>query len=103
MSSTLLTVGGLRLTVSPFLLVPDWGGSRAHHRTGSLARCAVGSVQSCRDRGNRMTKASWIVVVAAVILSNFAGAAEWPQFRGPNSSGIGDGKPPVEFDPRQNV
>jgi outer membrane protein assembly factor BamB len=32
-----------------------------------------------------------------------AGAAEWPQFRGPNSSGIGDGKPPVEFGPNQNV
>lgn len=50
-----------------------------------------------------MTRAFWIVMAAAVILSNFAGAAEWPQFRGPNSSGIGDGKPPVEFGPSQNV
>jgi outer membrane protein assembly factor BamB len=32
-----------------------------------------------------------------------AGAADWPQFRGPNASGIGDGKPPVEFGPSQNL
>jgi len=50
-----------------------------------------------------MTRASWITLLAAVVLSSFAGAAEWPQFRGPNSSGIGDGKPPVEFGPSQNV
>src|SRR6266446_1429731 len=50
-----------------------------------------------------MTKSAWIVVIATVALSSFAGAAEWPQFRGPNSSGIGDGKPPVEFGPSQNV
>ena len=50
-----------------------------------------------------MTRASWIIVVATVVLSSFAGAAEWPQFRGSNSSGIGDGKPPVEFGPSQNV
>src|SRR5260221_1571169 len=50
-----------------------------------------------------MTRGSWIIVAATVVLSNFASAAEWPQFRGPNSSGIGDGKPPVEFGPSQNV
>src|SRR5258707_7885254 len=50
-----------------------------------------------------MTRAFWIVMIATVVLSNFAAAAEWPQFRGPNSSGIGDGKPPVEFGPGQNV
>jgi outer membrane protein assembly factor BamB len=50
-----------------------------------------------------MTPASWILVVSTVVLSSFAGAMEWPQFRGPNSSGIGDGKPPVEFGPNQNV
>ena len=49
-----------------------------------------------------MTRA-WITLLAIVVLSSFAGAAEWPQFRGPNSSGIGDGKPPVEFGPSQNV
>src|ERR1041385_3329532 len=49
-----------------------------------------------------MTRASWIMVVATVVLSSLA-AAEWPQFRGPNSSGIGNGKPPVEFGPSQNV
>ena len=50
-----------------------------------------------------MTRAFWIVVAATVIPANLAGAAEWPQFRGPNSSGIGDGKPPIEFGPSQNV
>ena len=50
-----------------------------------------------------MTRSIWIIVVATVVLASFAGAAEWPQFRGPNSSGIGDGKPPIEFGPSQNV
>jgi len=50
-----------------------------------------------------MTRAFWIMAVPTVVLSSIAGAAEWPQFRGPNSSGIGDGKPPVEFGPSQNV
>jgi hypothetical protein len=50
-----------------------------------------------------MTRASWIIVIATFVPSSFAGAAEWPQFRGPNSSGIGNGKPPVEFGPSQNV
>jgi outer membrane protein assembly factor BamB len=50
-----------------------------------------------------MTPASRIILVATFVLTGFAGAAEWPQFRGPNSSGIGDGKPPVEFGPSQNV
>ena len=27
----------------------------------------------------------------------------WPQFRGPNSSGLGKGKPPIHFDPYKNV
>src|ERR1700688_5281060 len=46
---------------------------------------------------------AWIIRVATVVLSSFAGAAEWPQFRGPNSSGIGDGKSSVAFGPSQNV
>src|ERR1700704_1877551 len=50
-----------------------------------------------------MTRAFWITLVATIVLSSFAGAADWPQFRGPNSSGIGDGKPPVEFGPSRNV
>src|SRR5258708_7710057 len=50
-----------------------------------------------------MARASWIMMVATAVLAGFAGAAEWPQFRGPNSSGIGDGKPPVEFGPGQNI
>jgi outer membrane protein assembly factor BamB len=50
-----------------------------------------------------MRRASWITVAATVALSSVAGAADWPQFRGPNASGIGDGTPPVEFGPSQNV
>ena len=50
-----------------------------------------------------MTRASWITVAATVVLSSGAGAADWPQFRGLNSSGIGDGTTPVEFGPSQNV
>src|SRR5579864_5350342 len=50
-----------------------------------------------------MTRVPWMILTATVVLSSFAGAADWPQFRGPNSSGIGDGKPPVEFGPSQDV
>ena len=47
--------------------------------------------------------------MAFVLLSSFAVFAQqvskewWPQFRGPNSSGIGGGRPPVHFDPNKNV
>src|SRR5262245_17650534 len=56
-----------------------------------------------------MTRTSSIALLATVILSSFTGAAEtlgeasWPQFRGANSSGLGEGKPPVNFGPDQNV
>jgi len=56
-----------------------------------------------------MTRTSWITLLAVVVLSKFAVVAQesgkvwWPQFRGPNSSGLGGGKPPVEFGPDKNV
>ena len=50
-----------------------------------------------------ITQVSRIIVVAVVLMSHSASTADWPQFRGPNSSGIGDGKPPVEFGPSQGV
>jgi outer membrane protein assembly factor BamB len=58
-----------------------------------------------------MRRVSWIALLATVVLSSFTftGAAQqggkvwWPQFRGPNSSGLGEGKPPVNFGPDQNV
>jgi outer membrane protein assembly factor BamB len=56
-----------------------------------------------------MTRASLIILLATVVLSNSVGATQnsgkawWPQFRGPNSSGIGEGKPPVNFGPNQSV
>ncbi len=56
-----------------------------------------------------MTRASCITLLATVALWSFPGAAAkegkvwWPQFRGPHSSGLGEGKPPVHFGPNQNV
>src|SRR5215813_15475128 len=58
-----------------------------------------------------MKRLSWITLLAAVVLLSFTftgaaqqgGKAWWPQFRGPNSSGLGEGKPPVNFGPDQNV
>src|SRR5262245_32705345 len=54
-------------------------------------------------------KPTWIIFLVFVVLSSSPRAAEkvgelwWPQFRGPNSSGLGAGKPPVHFGPDQNV
>ena len=56
-----------------------------------------------------MRRISWTTLLAIVVLSVVAVAAQqsrsvsWPQFRGPNSSGLGSGKPPVNFGPDQNV
>jgi outer membrane protein assembly factor BamB len=56
-----------------------------------------------------MRRASWVTLLATVILGGLAGATQndgkpwWPQFRGPNSSGVGDGRPPVHFGPDQSV
>src|SRR5688500_4682857 len=50
-----------------------------------------------------------ITLLAVVVLSSSSRATEksrdlwWPQFRGPNSSGIGTGKPPVDVGPEKNV
>ena len=42
--------------------------------------------------------------ILTAVLPAFALPAEsWPQFRGPNSSGIGGGKPPAEFGPDRAV
>jgi outer membrane protein assembly factor BamB len=50
-----------------------------------------------------------VIVLAAVALSSLGGGAQttgeawWPQFRGPNASGLGAGTPPVHFGPDRNV
>lgn len=55
-----------------------------------------------------MKPGRWIIFLV-VALSSSPQAAEkggelwWPQFRGPNSSGLGGGKPPVHFGPSQSV
>jgi outer membrane protein assembly factor BamB len=47
--------------------------------------------------------------LSTIMLSSFAGAPQdsgkawWPQFRGPNSSGLGEGRPPVHFGPDHMV
>jgi outer membrane protein assembly factor BamB len=51
---------------------------------------------------------SWILAVAMVAYGATALGADpslaWPQFRGPNGSGVADGqKPPVEIGPEKNV
>ena len=56
-----------------------------------------------------MTRTAWIAFLVIVVLSGFAGTAEkdvktwWPQFRGPNSSGVAEGGAPVRFGPDQKV
>ncbi len=56
-----------------------------------------------------MTHASWIACLAAALLSIFTSPADepaklsGPQCRGPSPSGLGEGKPPVEFGPDKNV
>ena len=56
-----------------------------------------------------MRRASLIALLALVVLSSVVratttgGKAWWPQFRGPNCAGLGEGKPPVTFGPDQNV
>jgi outer membrane protein assembly factor BamB len=56
-----------------------------------------------------MARTLAIALLLAVVLSSFANAIEnghkrwWPQFRGPASSGVGEGRPPVHFGIDQKV
>src|SRR5262249_42659149 len=56
-----------------------------------------------------MTQVSLITLLATAILYGLAGATPgggklwWPQFRGPHSSGLGEGSPPVHFGSDKNV
>ena len=57
-----------------------------------------------------MQRRSSIALLVTLLWSSLTGAAQtvdksagWPQFRGPMSSGIGTGKPPVEFGPGDKV
>src|SRR5262245_46727570 len=50
-----------------------------------------------------------IVLLTAFLSASVSAAAQkngiawWPQFRGPNASGVGAGTPPIHFGPDQNV
>src|SRR5438034_11842269 len=70
--------------------------------------------KSCNERLTvsvlfNMKPGTWVIFLVVVVLSTRARAAEnsgdlwWPQFRGPNASGVGGGKPPVHFGPSENV
>ena len=60
-------------------------------------------------QGSIRTRVSWTTLLAAVVLLSLGGAAQksatvwWPQFRGPNASGLGQGRPPVHFGPDKNA
>src|SRR5204862_7162878 len=44
------------------------------------------------------------VILAAFLSLGCAGAADWPQFRGPNASGVAEAtRLPVQFGPEKNV
>src|SRR5262249_7519390 len=83
----------------------------AHARFGAASIGSLpGSIFPIKPKQESiMTRASWITLLATVVLSSFAGATQnsgkvwWAQFRGPNSSGLGEGRPPVNFGPGQNV
>jgi outer membrane protein assembly factor BamB len=51
-----------------------------------------------------MNQSTCPLLLAVLILSG-ADARDpwWPQFRGPDSSGIGEGRPPAEFGPNRNL
>jgi hypothetical protein len=43
-------------------------------------------------------------IVAITIVAGICLAADWPQFRGPNGSGVGNAaRLPIEFGPEKNV
>ena len=43
-------------------------------------------------------------LTGALLLSSFAaGAGNWPQFRGPSASGLGDGSPPLEWNGEKGI
>ncbi|MCP4787715.1 MAG: PQQ-binding-like beta-propeller repeat protein [Fuerstiella sp.] len=45
----------------------------------------------------------WCLMIGGCVLLSLQANADWPQFRGPNSSGVADsGSVPVEFGPGQN-
>src|ERR1700752_5127142 len=56
-----------------------------------------------------MKRIQSVALLYALAIMPLAGGAEtsekswWPQFRGPNGSGRGSAKPPVEFGPDQNL
>ncbi len=51
-----------------------------------------------------MTRLRFTLILACVACVQLGeSCADWPQFRGTNSAGVGNGQPPIEFGPSENV
>ena len=92
------------LSGSPAGHVSAWG---AHASPPPVIRSERRGVAVHKE--SIMTRICCITVLATLGIWSFPGEAArdgrvwWPQFRGPNSSGLGEGKAPVQFGPSQNV
>ena len=80
----------------------------AKNSGGSLARGHIISTQYCSHFKRGMDMKSLVAFVTITAIASAAFAAEttlaWPQFRGPNGSGVADREqPPVEIGPDKNV
>ena len=51
----------------------------------------------------RKVGSRYVLILAVVLAATPLCADDWPQFRGPNSAGIGTGSPPIHFGPESNV
>jgi outer membrane protein assembly factor BamB len=86
-----------------------WSWVRLGHMLQRRRGDSSGALRRAVHKESIMTRACCITVLATLALWSFPGEAAkdgkvwWPQFRGPNSSGLGDGKPPVQFGPGQDV
>src|SRR4051812_7531601 len=45
----------------------------------------------------------FFLILAMLLIGSCLRAANWPQFRGPEGSGVGNGDMPVQFSPTSNV
>jgi outer membrane protein assembly factor BamB len=69
--------------------------------------CAIDRLPQSRNAGRAMSRFSvriLLLISLSLTLPSYAPHMRWPQFRGPNGSGVAtEGKPPVHFGPNSNV